>query len=459
MREDFLVRVFSAVFFSMCTGSIFFVYWHFLSSKFVNKTNQKIYDFCIKPIVCLYFVPIIYFVITNIYDDGFTFSITPAIQKGIYYIAIIWASGTACMLLRFFKNVIQLRQEKNRCMPCKGWMIHALEECKATLGIKRKIRMYQGYRIQTPMITGLLCPCILLPMNDFSKEELHVYLYHELNHYKKHDIFWNYLSCIMVCIHWYFPPVRWVHQSVDQWSEICCDMMSIPYAESLKKYFTIILTMCEKRNQVKVYSAAYLFENRTLLEKRIKYAMEHFHTTRSKKYIVMLGTLCFIALSSVSVCAMTEGYHAAYLTLEKETSVEIEETGNANQQKKLDEKEELLRIKKKQQIIATQLTGDESIGIDYKMKADKCLLLENVKTKNNDKLDICIGGFKETDTVKVGIIDENQMVRYVQVTNEEQIWHTFFIKKAGTYKVFIENLNDNEMKLSGYIALLPEKES
>ncbi|MFR8617580.1 MAG: M56 family metallopeptidase [Anaerostipes hadrus] len=72
------------------------------------------------------------------------------------------------------------------------------------------------------------------------EEQLKTCIYHELTHYKKHDIFWNYIACLMVCIHWYCPWIRTVFRKNDEWSEVICDLSAIGYVGSAKRYFTTI---------------------------------------------------------------------------------------------------------------------------------------------------------------------------------------------------------------------------
>lgn len=49
---------------------------------------------------------------------------------------------------------------------------------------------------------------MFLPVEE---EQLKTCIYHELTHYKKYDIFWNYIACLMVCIHWYCP---WISKAL-----------------------------------------------------------------------------------------------------------------------------------------------------------------------------------------------------------------------------------------------------
>ena len=55
--REILVRIFSAIFLSMCTGSCMFVFWMVLRKFFADKIRPKVYDLILKIILIAYYVP------------------------------------------------------------------------------------------------------------------------------------------------------------------------------------------------------------------------------------------------------------------------------------------------------------------------------------------------------------------------------------------------------------------
>ena len=55
--REILVRIFSAIFLSMCTGSCMFVFWMALRKFFADKIRPKVYDLILKIILIAYYVP------------------------------------------------------------------------------------------------------------------------------------------------------------------------------------------------------------------------------------------------------------------------------------------------------------------------------------------------------------------------------------------------------------------
>lgn len=73
------------------------------------------------------------------------------------------------------------------------------------LKIHVNVTVKQTYTIATPIICGIIKPVILLPVNDYSKEELDVIFAHELMHCKHKDILWKQLCAFSRIVFWWNP--------------------------------------------------------------------------------------------------------------------------------------------------------------------------------------------------------------------------------------------------------------
>ena len=295
--REILVRIFSAIFLSMCTGSCMFVFWMVLRKFFADKIRPKVYDLILKIILIAYYVPAGYLLVNIFFDNGYVFDFTGTIINAFYDISLFWLAGAIATVLKFGERTFRIRREKERCFPCKMYVQKIFEDCKKELGIRRSIEVLQGYRIQIPMTAGILKPCVFLPVEDMEEEQLKTCIYHELTHYKKYDIFWNYIACLMVCIHWYCPWIRTVFRKNDEWSEVICDLSAIGYVGSAKRYFTTIFEMSQKSQGIKAYRAACLFESQDSLEQRIYYAMMYRKQKKIKYAAVIAMTVIFCGMS------------------------------------------------------------------------------------------------------------------------------------------------------------------
>ena len=78
----------------------------------------------------------------------------------------------------------------------------------------------------------------------------------------------------------------------------------------------------------------------------------------------------------------------------------------------------------------------------------------NAFTKNiivNENIEIFITSQKNFKGIKVGIIDSQNRIRYIQDRGRDLVEHRFKIEKEGKYDVFIEMEDKKDVKIVGMI--------
>ena len=451
--REILVRIFSAIFLSMCTGSCMFVFWMVLRKFFADKIRPKVYDLILKIILIAYYVPAGYLLVNIFFDNGYVFDFTGTIINVFYAIALFWLAGAIATVLKFGERTFRIRREKERCFPCKMYVQKIFEDCKRELGIRRSIEVLQGYRIQIPMTAGMLKPCVFLPVEDMEEEQLKTCIYHELKHYKKHDIFWNYIACLMVCIHWYCPWIRTVFRKNDEWSEVICDLSTIGYVGSAKRYFTTIFEMSQKSQGIKAYRAACLFESQDSLEQRIYYAMMYRKQKKIKYVAVIAMTVIFCGMSVTSTLAVSNGYQKVYTKWVQETEIEEEADIAETEEVSYEEKRAILKDEIGEKIKKINMKNNDVRTLKESIKSGKRIRYKKIYAKQNQVIEISVAGDKKFQNIKVGIADKNNNIRYIQDNKVEEVIHTFIIKKEGIYNVFIESENKDKVEIIAMIAL------
>lgn len=131
--REILVRIFSAIFLSMCTGSCMFVFWMALRKFFADKIRPKVYDLILKIILIAYYVPAGYLLVNIFFDNGYVFDFTGTIIKAFYAISLFWLAGAIATVLKFGERTFRIRREKERCFPCKMYVQKIFEDCKREL--------------------------------------------------------------------------------------------------------------------------------------------------------------------------------------------------------------------------------------------------------------------------------------------------------------------------------------
>lgn len=451
--REILVRIFSAIFLSMCTGSCMFVFWMALRKIFADRIYPKVYDVILKIVLIAYYVPAGYLLVNIFFDNGYVFDFTGTIIKAFYAISLFWLAGAIATVLKFGERTFRIRREKERCFPCKMYVQKIFEDCKRELGIRRSIEVLQGYRIQIPMTAGILKPCVFLPVEDMEEEQLKTCIYHELTHYKKHDIFWNYIACLMVCIHWYCPWIRTVFRKNDEWSEVICDLSTIGYVGSAKRYFTTIFEMSQKSQGIKAYRAACLFESQDSLEQRIYYAMMYRKQKKIKYVAVIAMTVIFCGMSVTSTLAVSNGYQKVYTKWVQETEIEEEADIAETEEVSYEEKRAILKDEIGEKIKKINMKNNDVRTLKESIKSGKRIRYKKIYAKQNQVIEISVAGDKKFQNIKVGIADKNNNIRYIQDNKVEEVIHAFIIKKEGIYNVFIESENKDKVEIIAMIAL------
>lgn len=451
--REILVRIFSAIFLSMCTGSCMFVFWMALRKIFADRIYPKVYDVILKIVLIAYYVPAGYLLVNIFFDNGYVFDFTGTIIKAFYAISLFWLTGAIATVLKFGERTFRIRREKERCFPCKMYVQKIFGDCKRELGIRRSIEVLQGYRIQIPMTAGILKPCVFLPVEDMEEEQLKTCIYHELTHYKKHDIFWNYIACLMVCIHWYCPWIRTVFRKNDEWSEVICDLSTIGYVGSAKRYFTTIFEMSQKSQGIKAYRAACLFESQDSLEQRIYYAMMYRKQKKIKYVAVIAMTVIFCGMSVTSTLAVSNGYQKVYTKWVQETEIEEEADIAETEEVSYEEKRAILKDEIGEKIKKINMKNNDVRTLKESIKSGKRIRYKKIYAKQNQVIEISVAGDKKFQNIKVGIADKNNNIRYIQDNKVEEVIHAFIIKKEGIYNVFIESENKDKVEIIAMIAL------
>lgn len=128
-----------------------------------------------------------------------------------YIIPTIWLIGFIAMFLWLMITNIILNSKLNKNCYKDERLENILEKCKNKMNVKRNFNIVINDIISTPALFGIFKVKILITKEilKLSDENLEYILLHELSHYKRKDIWINYMLLIIQSIHW-FNPVIWL---------------------------------------------------------------------------------------------------------------------------------------------------------------------------------------------------------------------------------------------------------
>lgn len=189
-------------------------------------------------------------------------------------IAVVWCLGEIAFISAHMLSYLHYRKRLMRQgMPIEDEEIAGLlSELKNELGIKGGISLWKYSRAASPMLMGFFKPVIVLPKEDYSRDELFFILKHELVHYKRHDIWLKLLLVVAKGIHW-FNPVVWMMQReavIDM--EMSCDERVIKNAgyDVKKAYTETLLSTIHRQYAGQTLLSTQFKGGKQIMKKRFK---------------------------------------------------------------------------------------------------------------------------------------------------------------------------------------------
>ena len=212
---------------------------------------------------------------TNWMND-FTLSVnseTPSIAG--YILLGIWIVGILAMIILVIKSSLRLHTLEKSALPLQNQEVRRLyHRCLEEMGIHRDIPVYSTAFLKSPIIVGLLKPCIYLPIHlisDYDETDMRYMLLHELQHYKHHDAIANYLMNLVGVVYWFNPLVWYALKEMRNDREVACDTSVLKMLEedAYEDYGNTLINFAEKVSLTPFPFAAGLGGNMKQMKRRI----------------------------------------------------------------------------------------------------------------------------------------------------------------------------------------------
>lgn len=193
---------------------------------------------------------------------------------GLELMAAIWlCGGISYISMHIFSYFHYRKRLMKQGTPVKDEeILRQLSLVKEELCIKNRIAIWKYSRAASPMLIGFLKPVLVLPEEEYNKEELFFIIKHELVHFKRHDIWMKLLLVVANGIHW-FNPVVWIMQKeavIDM--EMSCDervVQNIGYAGK-KAYAEALFSTLHRRYAGKTLLSTQFQGGKQIMKKRFK---------------------------------------------------------------------------------------------------------------------------------------------------------------------------------------------
>jgi beta-lactamase regulating signal transducer with metallopeptidase domain/tetratricopeptide (TPR) repeat protein len=189
---------------------------------------------------------------------------------------ILWLTGVLFFgITTLLKNLIFWLLIKRLPSIEDRMFLDLFEECRLSLGIRKRITVIVTDHVKSPALFGYFRPRLLLPphfLDALQKDELRYVFLHELSHLKRHDIVVSWLVTVLQIIHWFNPFVWYAfhHLRVDQ--EAACDAYVLSRTKQIQPadYANTIVSLLESFIQNRqLPSLVGIMENKSQIRRRI----------------------------------------------------------------------------------------------------------------------------------------------------------------------------------------------
>ncbi len=184
-------------------------------------------------------------------------------------------------------------------------IIRIVQNCKSVMNVSASIPIVVTNRIHAPALFGMINPKLLLPesiIKNLSDEQIRYICLHELAHWKRKDIWLNWITVILQILHWFNPVIWYGFYRMHQDCELACDslVLSSIEAEQRKEYGHTIIQVLQMRLIPQwIPGTAGMLTGKAHIERRIT-MIANF-----KKQTLLFTIASFIVLAAIGLLGCT----------------------------------------------------------------------------------------------------------------------------------------------------------
>lgn len=237
------------------------------------------------------------------------------------YVLYIWLGGVIIAVtlnLAGYKRFLKYLKKGNRLATDEE------DEILATLlNGRKRVSLVRNRFVTTPMLIGILKPCIIIPDVDFNEKQIKNILLHEISHLRRFDIGLKWLTMIATSIHWFNPLMYFIKKEISHACELACDEIVIKNLSTVEKQAygdTLISVIAEYKYPASVLQATMCEEKRSLKERLVAI----MNNNKKSRFLIFLSgvLLTLIILGALYLGAVVENRkdtpHNIYISAEGE---------------------------------------------------------------------------------------------------------------------------------------------
>ena len=444
-----LINVAFLILLSSITGAIMVIIWYAIGLLLERIGFANIVFELLKMVVLFFLLPIA-FVILKAYDDevgtGRLFGPTPAIVSFCKWFVPLWGIGVVIVLTYIILSVFLVKYRFREAFSCPSGVQAKFDSFKREMHLESSpLQLVQSYRAEIPCTYGILTPRIVIPVEEYSDDELRVIILHEMTHYKQRDVVLKFFSYLMLMIH-YFNPFAWmVFFKIQKWSEFVCDFRASKHFDKINSYFDVILRIAMEKPS-KSGMVSHLAKSSRELRERARKLRRNNEMKRKSVFSMVLVLCTAFMLSSTSVYAATVECADAYLAIEQKTSVEaalpqsVAVTDGVTV-----EYGESHRLTIVEGEVIEQLRGAHAFAWD--VRAGYRMYSPWFDCEAGDTLSM--NALVDPDDVNIRFGLEDSMGYRYYVYGSTSLYKVFDITSSGEYRIYVQNDTNTDVAVDG----------
>ncbi|MCM1145892.1 MAG: M56 family metallopeptidase [Clostridium sp.] len=202
------------------------------------------------------------------------------------------------------KNICPLRDER-----LKEWILTAQQKIMG----KVCVPVVQSFHITSPMLIGIFCPRMVIPVSgkQWNEAELAFIMEHELCHYRKKDLLLKFFVTIVWCMNWFSPAVFLMKKQFFYDVELACDETVLQKCDDKEKetYARIILSVAGNGKKTPMFSTGFT-EDKKRMKNRIDYIFDKRKRKKGAVGMITAGAL-ILMMSVVVSCGYRKEWESA----------------------------------------------------------------------------------------------------------------------------------------------------
>ncbi len=166
-------------------------------------------------------------------------------------LAQLWGVSVFFMLCRLSLSLVLLQIQRGKATDAPDSLTAVMKACLVRCGVKRRARVAVVSKGGSPLVTGPIRPCILIPahlLHTVDNAEMEQICLHEAAHLARFDDFALLLQRMVEAVAVFHPAIRWIARQIDLEREIACDDYVIAVTGDTRSYASCLTRVAELAN-------------------------------------------------------------------------------------------------------------------------------------------------------------------------------------------------------------------